>query len=229
MSGNQSSLPARSVTKANAMTKILILGASGQIARHLVDLLAERADSAMTLFLRNARKLGRGAPGNARIVEGDVLDAARLKQAMAGQDVVYANLAGDVDIQAAGIIASMEEAGVRKLIFCASLGIYDEVPGKFGEWNRREIGAYLPPYRKAADLIEASGLDYAILRPAWLTDADEIDFEITERTEPFKGTEVSRKSVAAVVADLAGAAGPLGNRNIGISKPNTDGAKPAFM
>lgn len=41
------------------MTKILILGASGQIARHVVDMLAERDGIAMTLFLRDARKLGR--------------------------------------------------------------------------------------------------------------------------------------------------------------------------
>jgi hypothetical protein len=28
----------------------------------------------------------------------------------------------------------------------ASLGIDDEVPGKFGAWNRRNIGPYLPPF-----------------------------------------------------------------------------------
>src|SRR5687768_17277530 len=93
----------------------------------------------------------------------------------------------------------MQDAGVKRLIFIASLGIYDEIPGKFGEWNRREIGPYLPPFRKAADLIEASGLGYTILRPAWLTDEDEISYETTGRNEPFKGTEVSRKSVAALV------------------------------
>jgi hypothetical protein len=58
----------------------------------------------------------------------------------------------------------------------------------------------LPTYRKAADLIVASGLDHAILRPAWLTDECEVNFETTERNDPFKGTEVSRKSVAALVA-----------------------------
>lgn len=56
-----------------------------------------------------------------------------------------------------------------------------------------------------------------------------MDFETTERGEPFKGTEVSRRSVAAVVAQLAVASGPLGNRNIGINKPGTDGDKPAFL
>ncbi|MBD9572965.1 NAD(P)H-binding protein [Ensifer adhaerens] len=179
--------------------------------------------------LNNRVQLGGDIAANARVIEGDVLDAAKLKEAISGQDVVYANLAGNVDAQALAIIAAMHDTGVRKLIFCTTLGIYDEVPGRFGEWNNREIGAYFPPYRKAADLIEASHLDYAVLRPAWLTDADEVDYETTERNEPFKGTEVARKSVAALVVKLAEAPGALGNRNIGINKPNTDGDKPAFM
>ena len=107
--------------------------------------------------------------------------------------------------------------------------IYDEVPGKFGEWNRREIGAYLPPFRRAADFIEASGLDYAILRPAWLTDKDEVDYETTERNEPFKGTEVSRKSVADLIVKLIDSPKRSVRSNLGVSKPNTDADKPAFL
>lgn len=60
----------------------------------------------------------------------------------------------------------------------------------------------LGPYRAAADIIEQSGLNYTILRPAWLTDADEVSYEITQKDEPCKGTEVSRKSVAALVTDI---------------------------
>lgn len=121
-----------------------------------------------------------------------------------------------------------KDAGVRRLIFVASLGIYDEVPGKFGEWNRREIGAYLPPYRRAADLIEASGMDYTILRPAWLTDTEEVSYETTERGEPFKGTEISRKSVAAFVVKVLEDPATGAGRNVGLNKPGTDGDKPAF-
>ncbi|NKB84607.1 SDR family oxidoreductase [Brucella grignonensis] len=211
------------------MTKIVILGASGQIARHVIAMLADRGNIELTLFLRDAAKLDRDVPANARIVEGNVLDAVKLKEAISDQDVVYANLAGNVDVQAQAIIAAMHDTSVRKLIFCTTLGIYDEVPGRFGKWNNREIGNYLPPYREAADLIEASGLDYAVLRPAWLTDANEIDYETSERNEPFKGTEVSRKSVADLVVKLVEVPNALGNRNIGINKPNTDGDKPAFM
>ncbi len=158
-----------------------------------------------------------------------MVHTGKLKAAMSGQDVVCVNLAGDVDAQASSIIEAMQDHGVGTLIFIASLGIYDEVPGKFGEWNRREIGAYLPAYRKAADLIEASGLHYVILRPAWLSDRDEVDYETTGRTEPFKGTEASRKSVAALVVEFIRFYGEIGCQNLGINKPSTGGDRPSSV
>lgn len=209
--------------------RVLVLGAGGQIARWVIEMLASSKDASLALYLRHMRKLKGKAPANAKVVEGDVLDRKALDAAVKGQDVVYANLTGaDLEEQAKSIVESMQEAGVKRLIFIASLGIYDEVPGKFGAWNRREIGPYLPPFRKAADLIEASGLDYTILRPAWLTDKDEIGYETTERREPFKGTEVSRKSVAALVVECIRDAKGFSRRNLGVNKPNTDGDKPRF-
>jgi hypothetical protein len=41
----------------------------------------------------------------------------------------------------------MTTADVERLIFVTALGIYDEVPGRCGEWNRRRIGSLLGPYR----------------------------------------------------------------------------------
>lgn len=210
------------------MTKVLILGASGQIARWAVQMLGEHQHVKQTLLVRDLKKLTSQEPANAAVVVGDVMDKKLLASLMEGQDVVYANLAGDVDAQTERILAAMQATGVKRLIFVNSLGIYDEVPGKFGEWNRRAIGEYLPPYRRSADLIEASGADYTILRAAWLQDEDEVDYEITARTEPFKGTEVSRKSVAALAVDLVLHPEKLLRANVGVNKPNTDGDKPAF-
>lgn len=110
------------------MKKIAILGASGQIAQHVIDMLAERGDTEMTLFLRDVRKLGRDIPDNARVIEGDVHDTAKLRDAVSGQDVVYANLAGDVDAQAAAIITVMKDAGSRKLIFAQRLAFITKYP-----------------------------------------------------------------------------------------------------
>ena len=176
------------------MKKVLVLGAGGRIARSVIEILSSSKDVELTLYLRHRRKLHGKVPQNARVVEGDVLDRKRLDAAVSGQDVVYANLAGDdLDKQISGVVDAMKHTGVKRLIFIAALGIYDEVPGKFGAWNRRMISQHLPPFRKAVDLIEASGLDYTILRPAWLTDEDAISYETTGRDEPFKGTEVSRR------------------------------------
>lgn len=211
------------------MKKVLILGASGQIAKWVIEMLAKEQDVQQMLFVRDRMKLGNPLPANATVVEGNVLNLEQLQKAIAGQDIVYANLAGEIDTQTQNIITAMQNTGVKRIVLINSLGIYDEVAGKFGEWNTKEIGAYLPPYRKAADLLEASGLDYSILRAAWLTDEDEIDYETTKRHESFKGTVVSRKSVADLVVKIIQNPSLASRENLGVNKPNSEADKPYFM
>lgn len=209
-------------------TKVLILGAGGAIARHVIEYLRSEANIELTLFARHADQL-KEFDSFARVITGDVLHPGDLDKAMKGQDIVYANLAGSLDKMAAQIVSSMEANGVKRLIFITSLGIYHEIPGAFGKWNDRMIGSALIPYRKATDIIEASSLDYTVIRPAWLTDQDEVDYELTQKNELFKGTEVSRKSVAAYIADLIENPEKSIKASIGIDKPGTEGDKPAFM
>lgn len=194
------------------MTKVLILGANGGIARQAIDLFLKDTDAQLTLYLRNASRVKNIDPGRVRVIEGDVMDIETLKQAMTGQDVVYANLAGDLENMARTIVQAMNETGVTRLIFISSMGIYDEVPGE-------KYGSVLDPYRKSAQVIEASDLDYTILRPAWFTNRNEIDYEITQKGELFKGSEVSRKSVADLVVKLAVTPGMEIRRILGVSKP----------
>lgn len=211
------------------MTKLLVLGAAGQIARNVIAALDGDNAIEMTLLMRNAAHTA-NPPVNARIVQADVLDATALDGAMAGQDIVYANLIGEnLDLQASAVLAAMARAGIRRLVFVLSLGIHHEVPGAFGKWNEAIIGKDLEPYRRAAAAIEESGQDYTIVRPAWLTDIDEVDYETTVRDQPFRGTEVSRKSVAAYITALIRDPSRDIGASIGIGKPGTDGDKPAFM
>ena len=112
------------------MTSILIVGANGSIARVAADLFLKETDARLTLYLRNARRLKRLESDPVRVVEGDVLDTKTLTQAMAGQDVVYANLAGDLVPMARSVVTAMRDAGVRRLIWISSMGIYGEVPGQ---------------------------------------------------------------------------------------------------
>jgi uncharacterized protein YbjT (DUF2867 family) len=196
------------------MTKVLILGAHGQIARVATDLFLKETDAQLPLYLRNAKRLRNiSHEDRVRAVEGDVLDLETLEAATAGQDVVYANLAGQMEQQARCIVKAMETTDVKRLIFISSMGIYDEVPGE-------RHGSILDPYRNSARVIEASDLDYTILRPAWLNDRDEIAYDITRKGETFANPQayVSRKSVADLVVKLATTPGLESRQSLGVHK-----------
>jgi uncharacterized protein YbjT (DUF2867 family) len=192
------------------MKDVIILGASGNIAGHVIDILVKKDDIDLTLFLRNARRLRNKNVSQCRIVEGDVLDYTQLKKAVKGQDIVYANLSGDLETMAKNIVKSMHETGVKKLIFISSIGIYN-VPMK----------SVLKPYRKAADVIEASDLEYTILRPTWFTNADEVDYETTRKGEPEKGSIVSQKSLATFIATIIISPEKYIRESLGVNKPNS--------
>lgn len=80
--------------------------------------------------------------------------------------------------------------------------------------------------RRAAQLIETSNLDYTLIRAAYLTDDDEVDYELTAKGTPFKGTIVSRKSVADLIVNTI--VNPRLHRysSLGIDKPGTVGDRP---
>jgi uncharacterized protein YbjT (DUF2867 family) len=82
------------------MTRLLVLGANGQLARNTTRVLLRDTDVRLTLYLRRAHRLPNPAPGRVTVVEGDVLDPKRLAAAMKDQEVVYANLVGPMKQQA---------------------------------------------------------------------------------------------------------------------------------
>ena len=172
------------------MVKVVVLGAHGQVAQIAERFMFADKDVKTSLFLRDAKRMADKA-NEATIFEGSATDAAQLEKAMKGQDIVYANLGGkdDIDLEAEATIEAMHNANVKRLIWISTLGIYDEVPGKFGEWNKETLGDYITEYAKAAKRIEDSDLDYTIIRPTWMTDKNEVDYEKSKKGEKNKDTE----------------------------------------
>jgi uncharacterized protein YbjT (DUF2867 family) len=140
-----------------------------------------------------------------------VLDAKALKRTMAGHDVVYANLAGDMKRQAEHIVDAMHATAMKRLIFISSMGIYGEVPGE----NYRSV---LDPYRDSAAVIEASDLEYTILRPGWFTRNDEVAYQVTQKGDPFQGHDVSLNSLSALIVKLALNPAMAVRRSLGVSR-----------
>jgi uncharacterized protein YbjT (DUF2867 family) len=146
-----------------------------------------------------------------RIVKGDVLDLPTLEAAMKGQDVVYASLSGAMKQQAESIVEAMHATGLKRLIFVSSMGIYGEVPGE-------RYRSVLDPYRDSAAVIEASDLDFTILRPGWFTRDEAVAYQITQKGEPFKGHEVSLNSLSELIVKLALTPRMEIRRSLGLSR-----------
>lgn len=189
------------------MKKVLIIGASGSLGSVVAEEIAKQKNVALTFFVRNKKRIA--GTGNANIIEGDAMKFSDVKNAVAGQDIVYVNLAGDLDTMSKNIIKAMKETGVKRVIAISSIGIFNT-----------PLRSVLIPYKALSDNFESSGLDYAILRPDWFTNGNEVDYHITHKGEPETGGALSRKSIAAFVASLVQNPEQYVKENLGISKLN---------
>jgi uncharacterized protein YbjT (DUF2867 family) len=188
------------------MKKVIIIGASGSLAKYVIDAVKEIENVQLTLFARNKKNISNR--DNATIIEGDATNYSDVKNAIAGQDIVYVNLAGNLEPMTKNIVKAMQENNVKRIVAISSIGIY-ETPLK----------PILIPYRKLADVVENSGLDYTILRPDWFTNGNEIDYMLTTKGESEAGSAISRKSIANFIAVLIENPELHKKENLGISKP----------
>lgn len=188
------------------MKKVIIIGATGSLAKFVINAISSIDGISLTLFMRNRQKLHNSE--NVIVIEGDAMNNEDVRKAISGQDIVYLNLAGDLEPMTKNIVRAMQENNVNRIIAISSIGIYDS-----------PLKSVLKPYRKLADIIEKSGLIYTILRPDWFTNVDEVDYTITYKGEPETGTSISRRSIAAFIAKIIENTELYKNENLGISKP----------
>lgn len=210
---------------------ILILGAAGKIAQLVREKLLKSTDYSLTLFAREAhQRIKIENSLRETIVEGDFKDISTLRKAMENQDLVF--VATMENVEAVGnIVQAMSENEVDKLIGIGSLGIYNELPESFNHWNRKTLGSILDRTKEAVDYVDnRTDIDSVILRPAWLyNEAGNEKYEITQKGELFKGTQVTREAVAHLVLEIIKNFEKYKNQNIGVSEPNTDGDQPLFL
>ncbi|TBX45688.1 short-chain dehydrogenase [Lactiplantibacillus paraplantarum] len=209
------------------MTNVLILGANGRIARIAEQRLLAETEVQLTLVLRHSERLNIVNPEREQVVEGDVTDSQLLEQVMPDQDIVYANLAGNMELLAKNIVQVMLNNQVKKLIWITGSGLYHETSAPFGSWVEQVVGhASKEDTRRAARIIESSTLQYTIIRAAYMTDDSKVDYEVTQKGETFKGTMVSRASIADLVLQIVSNPCEYARTSLGIAQPGTDDMLP---
>ncbi|MDV7693766.1 NAD(P)H-binding protein [Pediococcus parvulus] len=210
--------------------KLLIMAANGQIARIVEDrVLSESAfkDVELTLFLRNSSRLSNLA-NNSRVtvVEGSLDNENDVNKAVSGQDMVFVAVVDHTSNNAwtKNVIAAMKANNVQRVVFTNILGLYDEVPGEFGRWNRQSVMSGLPAAINSDKLLDESGLDYTTLRLPWLNDRDEVKYVVTHKNGQYNGVSGSRQSIADVVLKIV-ADPTFGSKDsLGIADPATQGS-----
>lgn len=210
--------------------RLAIIGAAGQIPGFLIPRILEETDFKLTLV---GRKVSQRLPyqdDRIRYVDGDMSRLDNVRQALEDADVVFVNEASPALLEPT--IAVMKEKGIRRLIVAGVLGVYDEVVGDFGRWNKAMIGAYSPTNNRVigAKLVDESGLDYTYLRMTWLYNQEgNRAYKLIPQGEPYKGAQVTRQAVAQYVMDLLQDTSRDLGVSVGIVEPGSEAlAKPVF-
>ena len=113
------------------MQTVLIVGANGKVSIEATKIFLENSSFNVDLFLRNAHRIPDYASNRITVFEGDAKNVEDLEKALDQVDIVFASLSGSLDREAQAIIDAMNKKNVKRLIFVAAPGIYDELPDKF--------------------------------------------------------------------------------------------------
>lgn len=155
--------------------KIIVFGAAGGTGSEIVKQALE-AGHDVTAFVRTPAKMKIQHP-KLKLVTGDVLDAAAVERAVAGQEAIISALGpsrppvpGMMEIAARNITAAMKMAGIRRLISTTGAGVRDprDQP-KFIDHLMKGLltllaGDVLRNSAANVEVIRASDLDWTIVR-----------------------------------------------------------------
>lgn len=208
----------------------MILGAAGQIGEIATDYLLEQTDHDLVLYGRNVSKILTDKKSDrVSLVDGVFEETNKIAKNLTDVDAVYINYVAEDEL-IEPLVATLEENGVERFIVASVPDLYEEVTGKFQDWYRENTGImWTSPIRKAADIIEASHLDYVILRITWLyNEEDNKSLHVTEKGEPFVEAQVTRQAVAQFIVDLLTGKEDYHRANLGLGEPNTEFTKPSF-
>jgi putative NADH-flavin reductase len=161
--------------------KLAILGATGKTGRHLLEQ-ALAQGHAVTVLARNPDKLAQ-RHDRLNVIQGDIRDAAKVAQAVAGAEAVLSVLGPTsnkperaVSQGMDNILAAMRQHGVRRLIQAAGAGVRDPqdtptlVHAFFGGLVRLLSPNVVADMVEVVDKVRQSGLDWTIVRVPMLTE-----------------------------------------------------------
>jgi putative NADH-flavin reductase len=191
--------------------KLLVLGGTGGMGRHVVSQALD-AGHIVTVLARDPARVA-VQHGRLRVVDGDVKNIAALGDAMRGQDAVVSAIGRGksfksehlIEESVPGIIATMRENGVRRLIFTSALGVggtYRDSPILPKIFFRTLLRGIYADKLIGDEMIRNSQLDWTIVQPVVLTDGPSTrNYRVGEHLRLSGIDKVSRADTAHFIVD----------------------------
>jgi putative NADH-flavin reductase len=193
--------------------KLVIFGSTGGTGRQVVQQALDQGHM-VTAFARDPNKINI-KHSNLRIVQGDVMDAISVEQAIRGQDAVVCVLGAGKQLKGTvrsegtqQIIRAMQKVGVRRLICQSTLGAGDSWGSLNFFWKYVMFGFILrhvfADHEKQENEVRQSNLAWTIIRPGAFVDGDRTGnyrygFPGTDKSSKLK---ISRADVADFILKL---------------------------
>ena len=182
---------------------VIVFGANGKTGRLVVERLLKEGHE-VTAFVRNPSTLNI-QHAHLQITEGQATDKKAVSDAIKGKELVISCLGSDKGLKkttvlhemTSNIVAAMKEQNVTRIIYMASAGIDNEIPGIIGKITTVLLGNVLKDHHNAVAEIKKNKLVYTIARPLSSTDHPYTGKYREAKTGiPEKGRSISRADVA---------------------------------
>ncbi|SDM85262.1 NAD(P)H-binding [Psychrobacillus sp. OK028] len=153
---------------------IIVFGASGGVGKHFTKLALDNGHN-VTAFVRSPSKLDLKHERLA-IIQGDAFDKEAVKSAIVGKDAVISCLGSTTGMKKSNqlenmtknIVDEMVANNIQRIIYVASAGIENEIPGVMGKIMIRMLRNVLTDHSNAVNYIKDNNLTYSIVRPMGL-------------------------------------------------------------
>lgn len=210
--------------------KVVVFGANGPTGRLLVGLLADAGHDVVAVTRRPESFPPNADPAAARrisVLAADVFHRQSVSTAVEGSDAVLSVLGvpftrQSVDTFSAGtanVVAAMRGAVIRRLVVVSSTGAHhyrNRIDASlslriFEPIISRTIGKTVyDDMRRMEAIVEDSGLDWTIVRPSTLFDAEQVSDYIAGEVAPV-GAFTSRIDLADYLSTLVQDTGSIGS------------------
>ena len=184
--------------------KLFVMGATGRTGQEVVQQALAR-DHHVTAFVRSPENI---SSKNERltVLKGDAMEENELFRAMQNHDAVVSTL-GPREVfkpssmlhdSALATTRAMNRSGVKRLVVLSAAAHFPGILNRIASFIMRN---HMRDSLAMEAIVQASGLDWTIVRPPRLTQEGYMTYRSREDAAPRMGFSLSRKAVAAFMLD----------------------------